>query len=74
MTATPSNSDLEQRIADIEKRLKGDESLEKSLTETEQKLAYLVEISMDPIVVTDRQGNIEITNNAFLKMVGYPEQ
>ncbi len=74
MTATPSNTNLEQRIADIEKKLNGDETYEKAIKGMEKKLRYLVEISLDPVVVFNYQGNIDTTNTTFLQMIGCSEK
>jgi two-component system sensor histidine kinase/response regulator len=44
------------------------------LKATNEQLEYLIEASLDPIVITDKENIVARANNAFLELLGYSSQ
>lgn len=66
----------------VEKKLKNQQDgLDKTIQQkteelitTNEQLEYLIEASIDPIIINDKETCITRANNAFFKIVGYSEQ
>ncbi len=62
---------------ELTERQRAEEQLGQVLSEvqkTKEELENLIEASLDPIIIGDRDGRIRRPNKAFLKLVGYSEE
>jgi PAS domain S-box-containing protein len=70
MTKKPSYEELEKTVKELKKELLKKEGLEERLS----LLSLAFEQSNEGIAISDLDGDLKFTNNAFTKMHGYPPE